>query len=100
MSPRPLGIGVEGAGRFAEFCIAAFEGLPEAEVVAVMETDRTRAEAIVPPGAKTYAELDALLGDPAVDIVHVATPPYLHGRITKQAAECGNEQSHRRDSAQ
>lgn len=86
---RPLGIGIAGAGRFAAFCIAAFEGLPEARVVAVMDADRTRAEAIAPPGAATYADLEALLDDPAVDIVHVATPPYLHGPFTQQAAERG-----------
>jgi predicted dehydrogenase len=86
---RPLGIGIVGAGRFAAFCIAAFEGLPDARVVAVMDADRTRADAIAPPGAATYADIEALLGDPAVDIVHVATPPYLHGPITERAAECG-----------
>lgn len=48
---RPLGIGIAGAARFAEFCIAAFEGLPEARVVAVMDTDRTRAETIAQRGA-------------------------------------------------
>jgi predicted dehydrogenase len=84
-----LGIGIVGAGRFAAFCVAAFEGLPEARVVAVMDTDRTRAEAIAPPGAATYADLEALLDDPAVDIVHVGTPPYLHGPITQRAAERG-----------
>jgi predicted dehydrogenase len=86
---RRLGIGVVGAGRFAAFCVVAFEGLPDARVAAVMDADRSRAEAIAPPGAKTYAELEALLDDPVVDIVHVATPPYLHGRITEQAAERG-----------
>lgn len=86
---RLLGIGIVGAGRFAAFCVAAFEGLPEARVVAVMDTVRTRAEAIAPRGAATYADLDALLDDPSVDIVHVATPPYLHGSVTRRAAERG-----------
>lgn len=86
---RPLGIGIVGAGRFTAFCVAAFEGLPGARVVAAMDADPGRAEALAPPGAATYADLEALLGDPAVDIVHVATPPYLHGPITQRAAECG-----------
>lgn len=88
MNP-PLGIGLVGAGRFGAFCVAAFEGLPEARVVAVMDTVRTRAEAITPPGAATCAYLEELLDDSAVDIVHVGTPPYLHGPITQQAAERG-----------
>lgn len=86
---QPLGIGVVGAGRFAAFCVAAFDGLPEARVVAVMDVDRTRAEAVAPAAAATYTDLAALLGDPSVDIVHVATPPYLHGRITERAADRG-----------
>lgn len=85
----PLGIGIVGAGRFAAFCVGAFDGLPEARVVAVMDMDRMRAEAIAPRGAAAYADLDALLDDPAVDIVHVATPPYLHGRVTQRAVERG-----------
>jgi predicted dehydrogenase len=86
---RPLGIGLVGAGRFAAFCVEAFESLSGARVVAVMDVDRTRAEAIAPPGAATYDDLEPLLDDPAVDIVHVGTPPYLHGPITQRAAEGG-----------
>lgn len=84
-----LGIGIVGAGRFGAFCVAAFEGLPEARVVAVMDTVLKRAEAIAPRGAASHADLDALLDDPAVDIVHVAAPPYLHGPVTQRAAERG-----------
>ncbi|HEV8488812.1 MAG TPA: Gfo/Idh/MocA family oxidoreductase [Candidatus Limnocylindrales bacterium] len=86
---RPLGIGIVGAGRFAAFCISAFEGLTEARVVAVMDVERARAEAIAPPGAAAYDGLEALLDDPAVDIVHVGTPPYLHGPMAQRAAERG-----------
>jgi predicted dehydrogenase len=86
---RPLGIGIVGAGRFAEFCVAAFEGLPGARVVAVADADRRRAEAMAPAGAETHADLESLLGNPVVDIVHVATPPFLHGRMTQQTAEHG-----------
>ena len=86
---RPLGIGVAGAGRFAAFCVDAFADLPEARVVAVMDADRTRAEAIAPSGTATYVDLDALLDDPAVDLVHIATPPSLHGPFAERAAEHG-----------
>ncbi len=40
---RTLGIGLAGAGRFGAFCVEAFRDLPGARVVAVMDTDRSRA---------------------------------------------------------
>lgn len=86
---RPLGIGLVGAGRFGAFCVAAFEDLPGARVVAVMDADRTRAEQIAPPGAAIHHDLETLLDDPVVDIVHIATPPYLHGAMARRAAERG-----------
>jgi len=52
-----------------------------------MDADPARAQAIAPPGVTAYEDLEQLLGDPAVDVVHVATPPYLHGRIARRAAE-------------
>lgn len=84
-----LGIGLAGAGRFGAFCVRVFQDLPGAGVVAVMDPKRARAEAVAPPGAAVYADLEALLEDPAVDIVHIGTPPYLHGSIARLAAERG-----------
>ena len=86
---RDLGIGLVGAGRFGAFCVGAFQDLPGARVVAVMDADRGRAEAIAPLGAAAYEDFDRLLDDPAVDIVHIGTPPYLHGPMARQAAERG-----------
>jgi predicted dehydrogenase len=86
---RDLGIGLVGAGRFGAFCAGTFQDLPGARVVAVMDADRGRAEAIAPLGAAAYEDFDRLLDDPAVDIVHIGTPPYLHGPMARQAAERG-----------
>ncbi|CAN5592421.1 hypothetical protein BH23CHL7_BH23CHL7_20020 [soil metagenome] len=85
--PETLGIGIVGAGRFAEFCIGAFDVLSGARVVAVMDVDLQRARAVAPPRAAVYAELGAMLDDPAVDIVHVGTPPASHGPIALRAIE-------------
>jgi predicted dehydrogenase len=86
---RTLGIGLVGAGRFGAFCVDAFEDLPGARVVAIADSDRTRAEDIAPPGAAIHADLETLLDDPAVDIVHIGTPPFLHGGMARLAAERG-----------
>jgi len=86
---RPLGIGLVGAGRFGQFCVDAFQDLPGARVTAVMDTDRVRAAAVAPSGATVFVDYDEFLADPAVDIVHIGTPPFLHGPMTRRAAEAG-----------
>lgn len=38
---------------------------------------------------RVYADVDALLADPAIDIVYVATPPNDHRALTERAAAAG-----------
>ena len=82
----PLGLGLIGAGGFGAFCLAAFGEMSEVAVVAVADVDEARAAQIARPGARVHADYKALLADPAVDIVHIATPPALHGRMAREAA--------------
>lgn len=84
-----LGIGLVGAGRFGAFCVEAFADLAGARVVAVMDTARARAADVAPEGAAVYDDFEAMLGDRDVDIVHIGTPPFLHGPMTRRAAERG-----------
>lgn len=86
---RELGIGLAGAGRFGAFCIEAFADLGGARVVAVMDADRARAADVAPEGAAVHGDFETLLEDPSVDIVHIGTPPFLHGPMARRAAECG-----------
>lgn len=86
---REYGIGLVGAGRFGEFCVEALHDLPDGRVRAVMDTDRARAADVAPDGAAVYDDFEALLADPDVDIVHVRTAPFLHGSMTRRAAERG-----------
>jgi predicted dehydrogenase len=41
------------------------------------------------PGARTSADFQEVLSDPAVDAVSIATPPRTHYRLVKQALEAG-----------
>jgi predicted dehydrogenase len=61
------------------------------ELVAVMRRDRAKAEAFAERhGAKrAYDTVDALLADPDVNAVYIATPPYLHAEQTFLAARAG-----------
>jgi predicted dehydrogenase len=86
---RQFGIGLVGAGRFGAFCVDAFGDLPGARVVAVMDTDTDRARAVAPSGATVYGDYDQFLADPGIDIVHIGTPPFLHGQLARRAAEAG-----------
>lgn len=76
----PVGIGLVGVGAFGEFCLAAFDALPEVRIAAVCDTDAERVERFATQyRVPAYTSLDALLEDSAVEIVALNTPPYLHG---------------------
>ncbi len=85
----PLGLGIVGTGRFAEFCLPAYMELPEVRVIAVADVDVGRAKELAPTGAKVYRTVPSLLEDPAVNIVSISTPPYFHGPQAAMAARAG-----------
>jgi predicted dehydrogenase len=79
MSYRPLGIALVGAGAFGEFCLAAFNEMPEVRIAAIVDTDHSRAEYFAKQyHATAYTVLDDALRDTSVDIVALNTPPFLH----------------------
>lgn len=91
MGDERLGIGVIGTGFGARVHIPGFARLPEARLVAVGSARRERAEAVAAahgiPAA--YDDYRALLADPAVAAVSVATPPHLHHPMTVAALLAG-----------
>jgi predicted dehydrogenase len=85
----PLGLGLVGTDSFGTFCPQAYAEMPDVAVVAVADVDLQCAQRVVPPGARAYGDYDELLADPAVEIVAINTPPYLHGAMARQAAQAG-----------
>jgi predicted dehydrogenase len=80
MQRTPLGIGIVGYGVFGEVSTAAYATLPDVRIVAVVDTDPARQRAATEHYlARAYDSLGDLLGDPAVDLVVLNTPPWLHG---------------------
>jgi predicted dehydrogenase len=76
-----VGIGLVGAGGFGRFCLEAFAAMPEVRIAAIADVDK----ALVKPlaeryGARHYSSIDSLLDDPAVQIVALNTPPFLHAQ--------------------
>lgn len=80
------GIGIVGYGGFGEFIHKAWDKLPNAKVVAVCDADPKRAPA---GDAAFYRDISALLTDPKVDIVSIATPPNTHKNMAVDAVRAG-----------
>lgn len=80
------GIGIIGYGGFGEFIHKAWNRMDTVHVVAVCDADPRRA-----PGgdAAFYSDDAALLADPKVDIVSVATPPNTHKDLAIAAMRAG-----------
>ncbi len=84
--------GVIGAGGIAHLrTIPGLLGARHAELTALMTTNLEKSQAIAAEfGAKrAYDNVEALLADPEVDAVYIATPVYLHLPQIKAAARAG-----------
>ncbi len=82
-----LGLGVHGA-RYARHLLAG--DVPEARLAAVQRRDRMRGEAFAREnGVRFHAAPEALLDDPDVGLVVVATPPDTHVALAEAAGRRG-----------
>lgn len=79
------GIGIVGYGGFGEMLRRSWDAMDEVSVVAVCDSDPTRA----PIDIAFYQQIGPLLADPEVDIVSIATPPNSHKDIALMAMEAG-----------
>jgi predicted dehydrogenase len=91
-----IGVGFIGVGGRAQAhinIVNGFKGQGIAEPVAVCDVYRPRLEAAAKKtgGAKMYMEHEALLDDPNVDLVCVATPDRLHAPQTIDALNAGKD---------
>ncbi len=85
-----LKVAVIGCGNIAPVHISAIQSLENAELYAVCDTNRERADKFAEKyGAKAVYDYEKVLGDPAVDVVHICTPHWLHGPMAIAAADTG-----------
>jgi predicted dehydrogenase len=88
----PVRWGIIGCGDVTEVKSGpAFQKAERSSLVAVMRRDRARAEDYarrhgVP---RAYDDADALIADPEVDAVYVATPPSTHRELALRVAAAG-----------
>ena len=90
--PDPVRWGILGAGRIAEGAVLPALGKsPAARAHAIAARDRDRAVAMAGRCSveKAYGSYDALLADPAVEVVYVALPNHLHVEYARKAAKAG-----------
>lgn len=85
-----INIGIIGAARVASYAmIAPAREVSRVKVAAVAARDPARAQAFAAEHgiAKVHSSYDALIGDPSIDLVYVATPPAFHAAIAIKALE-------------
>ena len=91
---RDVGWGIVGPGKIAHRFADAVARMPGARLAAVQGRDLARASAFAsvwarPDPPNVYTALDALLRDPAVDAVYIATPHAFHADAVRLALDAG-----------
>ncbi len=89
---RQLGWGLIGASDIARTrMIEAIRAQRNSDVVAVMSSQlaRARSYAVETSIPRAYDSLDAIVSDPAVDVVYISTTNELHAQQTLAAARAG-----------
>ncbi len=91
MTPLPLPIGIIGYRGFGAFCTEAFHEAGTGRVVAYAGRDKAAMDATAQKYGvlRTYTDWRELVTDPAVEIVHIATPPDLHAEMAVAALRAG-----------
>jgi predicted dehydrogenase len=85
-----VGIGVIGCGGFGLFALQQFVQVPGVRPVGIANTHREAARAAARRfGLPDLMEVDALLQMPGLDLVYIATPPFLHYPQAMQALRAG-----------
>ncbi len=85
-----LKVAIIGCGNIAPVHIAALQTLENAELYALCDIDRKRADKFAEKyGAKAVYDYEKILGDPEVDVVHICTPHWLHESMAIAAADMG-----------
>ncbi len=88
-----VGVAIVGCGAVTRIVHVPVLGMLAdlARVVAVCDPDAQRASEVarLVGGAKTYARLDDVLGDPDVEAVDICTPHALHAALTARSKRGG-----------
>lgn len=86
-----MNIGILGTGSIARTMAAEFAKFPAFRLTAVCSRQRATGEAMAEKFGipKVYTDPDAMLADPDIDLIYIATPNSLHYGQTKAALLAG-----------
>lgn len=89
---KKIKIGVIGAGRIGKVHVATLAlGVPEAELIAIADTDKSRAKSLAEAfGIKTIAgDYKEIIQNPEVEAVVICSPTDTHAKYIIEAAQAG-----------
>ena len=90
MVTQPIRLGVIGLGRAFTLMLPTFRADPRVELVAACDPrEAARAQFERDFDGRSYASVEALVADPAVQAVYVASPHGFHAAHTRLAAAAG-----------
>ena len=88
---RPIAWGIVGTGGVARQFAADLALLPDASLIGVCSRDLEKAKAFQTEfrAERPYSDLDAMLADPGIDLIYIATPNALHAEQALRAIAAG-----------
>lgn len=87
---RRVGIGIVGCGGFGLFALEQFVKIPGVQLVGMAGTYPDAANIAVRRfGLPDVKEVETLLRMPGLDLIYIATPPFLHHSQTMLALQAG-----------
>src|SRR5437667_5916515 len=90
MKTSGIRIGVIGAGGFGLFALQQFTQIAGVELIGMAGTHREAAFAVAQRfGVADIQEVEVMLANPAINLVYIATPPFLHYPPAIQALRAG-----------
>ena len=90
MTEEPIRLGVIGCGGFAQFALGNFAATPGIRIAAVADIRAESARAVAQRFLVPDLNVSALIANEGIDLVYIATPPFLHysqGMLALQAGK-------------
>ncbi|MGW8160318.1 MAG: Gfo/Idh/MocA family protein [Desulfoprunum sp.] len=86
-----LNIGIVGCGYWGPNLIRNFNALGECRVKTICDIDNTRLARMksLYPGTETVTDFNAIVNDPEIHAIAIATPVHLHFELAKKSMEAG-----------
>ncbi|MCR5520222.1 MAG: Gfo/Idh/MocA family oxidoreductase [Bacteroidales bacterium] len=91
MNTTDFHVGIIGAGHIAEKAVATLKAIPEMDCLAIASRSQEKADGFASKFGipRSYGSYDALLDDPDIDLVYIATVHSTHFQVAKAAVEKG-----------